>query len=274
MKKTKIRLKMKLFGPILKMKSENFRPIKYYLSLNGHFLCMHQHIGKNISIKYLHYECLGCGNDKEIYRQGFCKNCFFSLPQANPSILRPELSTSHLGIVQRDLEWEKAFEIQPHIVYLSVTSHVKVGVTHEKQLLDRWIDQGALSAITLARTPNRYLAGLIEVVIKKKVSDKTYYQKMLTNIYPKVHLREIKSSLYEFLPEETQKYFLKKNNDIYTFTYPVEHYPKRIKNIHLKKTPDLNKKLIGIKGQYWIFEDQSVLNIRAHEGFYVSIEIF
>lgn len=262
---------MRLFGPIFKMKSEDFRPIKYYLNLNDHFLCMHQHIGKTIYIEHLHYECLGCGSDEEIYRQGFCKNCFFSLPQANASILRPELSTAHLGIAQRDLEWEKSFELQPHIVYLAVTGNVKVGVTREKQLPHRWIDQGALSAIVLARTPNRYLAGLIEVAIKKKVSDKTSYQGMLKNTYPRVDLKEIKNSLFSLLPEETREYFIK-GNDIFTFTYPVEHYPKQIKNIHLKKTPSLKKKLIGIKGQYLIFEDQSALNIRAHEGFYVGIE--
>ncbi len=134
-----------------------------------------------------------------------------------------------MGIAQRDLEWKKAFEIQ----YLSVTSDVKIGVTREKQLLHRWIDQGALSAIALARTSNRYLAGIIKWRLIK-VSDKISHQGMVKNIYLKMDLKEIKNSLHGFLPNETQKYLIEKN-DIRTFTYPVKNYPKQIKNIHLKK---------------------------------------
>lgn len=233
---------------------------------------MHQHIGKKISIEHLHYFCLGCAKDQEVYRQGFCKDCFFTLPQANANILKPELSTAHLGIAQRDLEWEKAFELQNHMVYLSVTSDLKVGVTQEKHCFRRWIDQGAVAAIPLALTPNRYLAGIIEVAIKEKISDKTSYRAMLKNLHPKVELEKEKNSLYEILPQETRNYFLKENT-VYTFTYPVKQYPREVKSVHLKKTPILKKELIGIKGQYLIFEDQLVLNIRAHEGFYVKMQL-
>jgi hypothetical protein len=43
-------------------------------------------------------------------------------------IMKPELSTAHL-IQDRDLEYEEKVQLQPHIVYLALSSEVKVGVT-------------------------------------------------------------------------------------------------------------------------------------------------
>jgi hypothetical protein len=83
---------------------------------------------------------------------GFCKECFFESPYASETILRPELSTAHLGIEERDLEVEKEIQLQPHIVYLAYTGDVKVGVTRETQVPTRWIDQGATFALPIART--------------------------------------------------------------------------------------------------------------------------
>jgi hypothetical protein len=36
------------------------------------------------------------------------------------------LSTAHLGIVDRDLAYEEKVQLQPHIVYLALSSEVKV----------------------------------------------------------------------------------------------------------------------------------------------------
>src|SRR5690606_22380512 len=109
-------------GQIRKMLTENGNPIRYYLNLKDDFIDVNQQLEKKIKITHLHYECMGCGLDKEIYRMCYCKSCFFSLPEANESIIRPELSSAHLGIEQRNLEWEQKFELQPHIVYLAVSS--------------------------------------------------------------------------------------------------------------------------------------------------------
>src|SRR5699024_12472529 len=67
------------------------------------------------------------GLEKKIWRQGFCYNCFFEIPQAAEWIINPELSRAHLGIEDRDLEYEKKVQLQPHIVYLANSSSVKVG---------------------------------------------------------------------------------------------------------------------------------------------------
>ena len=114
---------------------------------------------------------------------GFCKKCFFESPFASDSILKPELSTAHLGIEERNLEIEKNIQLQPHIVYLAYTGDVKVGVTRESQIPTRWIDQGATFALPIARTENRYEAGVIEVALKQHISDKTNWRKMLQDEY-------------------------------------------------------------------------------------------
>jgi hypothetical protein len=44
------------------------------------------------------------------------------------------------------------------------------------------------------------------------------------------------------------------------------------KSLNLKKTPNYKGKLVGIKGQYLIFEDETVFNVRANEGLVVNIE--
>jgi hypothetical protein len=56
--------------------------------------------------------------------------------------MKPELSTAHLGIADRDLAYESKVQLQPHIVYLAISSEVKVGVTRKTQVPTRWIDQG------------------------------------------------------------------------------------------------------------------------------------
>ena len=259
-------------GQIRKMIAENGLPIRYYLNLKDDYLDVNQQLGKKIKIVHTSNECLGCGLNKEIYRMGYCKNCFFTVPEANENIIRPELSTAHLGIAQRNLEWEKNFELQPHIVYLAVSSELKVGVTRQAQIPTRWIDQGASYATILAKTENRYEAGMIEVALKNHVSDKTNYQKMLKNEVPEVDLIERKDYFKQFIPPEQARFYLF-DDSIYKFEYPVLEYPVKLKSLNLKKQRIFEGKLVGIKGQYWIFEDGTVWNVRGHEGFYVQLGI-
>ena len=87
--------------------------------------------------------------------------------------MKPELSKAHLGIEERDLEFEKRLQLQPHYVYLAKTDRIKVGVTRATQMPYRWMDQGAKSAVILLETPNRYVAGQAEVALKNYFTDKT-----------------------------------------------------------------------------------------------------
>jgi hypothetical protein len=260
-------------GVLKKMSTEIGSPVQYYLIMENGFINMNQILDKTLEISFLKYECLNCHLDKPIYRQGFCKSCFFEAPQAADWILRPELSTAHLNKEDRDLAYEKRMQLQPHIVYLANSSTIKVGVTRKDQIPTRWIDQGAHEAIEIVEVPNRYLAGITEVALKEFVSDKTNWRKMLTNSIEDVDLIAEKEKLSVHIPEEVKSYYLENNSKKTTVEFPVLQYPVKLKSLNLGKTPTYTGVLKGIKGQYLIFEDETVFNIRGNEGLYVRLSI-
>ena len=263
---------MKFTSVLKKMSTENTSPVNYYLDMGGDFLNMNQLIGKKISIDFVKYQCLACGEDKKIFRQGYCYDDFYKTPNAGDWIMRPELSTAHLDIEDRDLEYEKAAQLQPHVVYLANSSNVKVGVTRKAQIPTRWIDQGAHEAIEIVEVPNRYLAGITEVALKDHVADKTNWRKMLTNNVEDVDLAEERDKLFAYVPEEARPYLIENNKET-NIDFPVEQYPVKIKSLNLDKTPSYQGVLKGVKGQYLIFEDGTVFNVRNWEGYVVELEI-
>lgn len=260
-------------GVLTKMQTEFGNPIQYYLVFENSFLNLNQVLNKSITIELTGYQCLNCGKNKKIYRQGFCYDCFYSSPAVGDWIMKPELSTAHLGIADRDLDYESRVQLQPHIVYLALSSEVKVGVTRKTQVPTRWIDQGAEKAIAIVEVPNRYLAGITEVALKSHFSDKTNWRKMLTNDIVTTDLIQEKIKVQDLLPQEVTEYFFSEKNDVYEMHYPVLQYPKKINSLSLEKTPNFKGVLLGIKGQYLIFEDGTVFNIRSSEGSVVSINL-
>lgn len=263
---------MQYQGVLQKMQTENGNPIQYYLVFENDFLNFNQVLNKTVEISFIKHQCLNCKLDKPIYRQGFCKSCFFEIPTAGDWIMRPELSTAHLDQEDRDLAYEKKVQLQPHIVYLANSSNVKVGVTRKTQVPTRWIDQGAHEAIEIVEVPNRYLAGITEVALKNHVGDKTNWRKMLTNNVDDENLIEWRNKLKQYIPEEALQYFIEDNQETH-LEFPVMQYPEKVKSLNLDKTPNYKGTLKGIKGQYLIFEDNTVFNIRSNEGYYVSLTI-
>jgi hypothetical protein len=252
------------------MPAEQHSPIEYYLVLGSDVILMNQWLGQTLHIKHIGYQCMGCGGPQELFRQGFCKKCFFEQPAAGAWVMHPELSQAHLGIEDRDLAYEQKVQLQPHIVYLAVSSHLKVGVTRKSQLPTRWIDQGADQALPILETPNRFLAGIAEVALKEHVSDKTNWRQMLVQKSAPMDLRAEKEQLVQFLPDEVLPYVLH-DQQAESLDYPVVHYPQKVQSISLQKTPSWSGVLQGIKGQYLIFDHHGVFNVRAHEGYVVEI---
>jgi len=259
-------------GVLTKMQTEFLEPIQYYLVFKNDFIHVNQLLNSSIAIKRVGHQCLSCGLDKPIYRQGFCKSCFFDKPFAGDWIMRPELSTAHLDKEDRDLEYEKKVQLQPHIVYLANSSNVKVGVTRKTQVPTRWIDQGAHEAIEIVEVPNRYLAGITEVALKAYVADKTNWRKMLKNDIDDENLLEWRERLKPYIPDEAKDYFIENNAETH-LQFPVEFYPEKPNSLNLKKQIEYSGKLVGIKGQYLIFEDNTVFNIRANEGLVVELSV-
>ena len=260
---------MEFQGVLRKMATQIGAPIQYYLVLGDHPINVNQLIDKNIALKFVGYECLNCGSDAPIFRQGFCKSCFFEAPQAADWIIRPELSQAHLGIEDRDLAYEQKMQLQPHVVYLANSSDVKVGVTRKSQIPTRWIDQGAREALPIVEVPNRYLAGIAEVALKDHVSDKTNWRTMLKNQIVDVDLKAWQDKLAPHLPDEVKSYLYPGSETHLEF--PVLAYPEKPKSLNLVKTPSYEGVLKGIKGQYLIFEDETVFNVRSNEGLVVAL---
>jgi len=247
--------------------------IEYYLEMGNDFLNFNQLLDRKLELQFENYQCLCCGKQKKIFRQGFCYDCFYEQPQAGDWIMKPELSTAHLGIEDRDLEYEKSVQLKPHIVYLALSSDVKVGVTRKTQVPTRWIDQGASKALAILEVPNRYLAGIAEVALKSFVSDKTSWQKMLKNEVLEADLIEKKQELIAHLPEEVKPFIIADDEKIFELNYPVNLYPKKVKSLNIVKTENYEGILKGVKGQYLLFEDGTVFNIRNNEGIVVSMNL-
>lgn len=261
-------------GNLLKMKSILDTPVSYILLLDNKEYRLNDFIGKRLKISYKHViNCIYCGKKiHKTFSQGYCYPCFTKLPQTDVGVIRPELNQAHEGI-SRDMEWSKKNDLIEHFVYLSVTSNVKVGVTRHSQIPIRWIDQGAEYAIILASTPYRQLAGLIEVELKQYLNDKTNWRKMLTSTVNEIpDLLAIKDECASNLPEEYHE-FIYDNDEITHIMYPVTKYPDKVKSINLDKTDAFEGVLTGIKGQYLMFDDSSVLNIRKYGGYKVSFEL-
>ena len=260
-------------GVLRKMLTENLNPIGYFLKLEQGFINLNQCLDKKLSIKWINSICLNCKIEKDIFRQGYCKSCFFEIPQTADWVMKPELSQAHLNIEYRDLKYEKKIQLQSHYIYFANTSHLKVGVTRKTQVPFRWIDQGANQTIILLELPNRYLAGIGELKLKEFFSDKTNWRKMLTSENDTVDLKEAYKKGIENLPLDLKKFIKSNTYDIINIKYPVNEYPKKVNSLKLQKEVTYEGKLTGIKGQYLIFEDQSVFNVRSNEGKVVEISI-
>ncbi|MFM7813227.1 MAG: DUF2797 domain-containing protein [Flavobacteriales bacterium] len=239
----------------------------------GEVICMNDFIGQIISIQFTGViHCVETGKSiKKTFGEGLSYDAWLKSPLACPSIVHPELSRIHEGIALRDFQWEMDHHMQPHVVYLSKTSHVKVGVTRSTNKPSRWIDQGASEAIVIANTPYRQLAGLIEVELKNHMSDKTNWQLMLKggkNDDQRMH--EIKDEVLHWLPEEFES-FVSDDDSITHISYPGERTFDKITSIKLDKVSETKGRLAMIKGQYLVFENGHALNIRSHAGYRIKI---
>ncbi len=263
-------------GQLQKMQFENagsktiVKP-SYFLADEPGKVFLNNIIDSNIEITFDEKICcIACGKEiKKTYGQGYCYPCFISVPQTEECVLKPELCRAHEGIA-RDMEYAKKNCLVDQYVYLALSGGLKVGVTRYHQVPTRWVDQGAVKAILVAVAPNRYSAGMVEVALKKILADKTNWRKMLTQNDERVPLVGEKHKALEYLNTQDLNYKIADDTE-YSIEYPVHSFPSKVNSIDLIKKPIIRGKLNGIKGQYLLFADGSVLNIRKHAGFYVTI---
>ncbi len=95
---------------------------------------------------------------------------------------------------------------------------------------------------------------------------------MLKNDIEDVDLIDWRNTLRSYIPDEVKDYYIESNSETH-IQFPVNQYPEKPKSLNLSKTPLFTGKLVGVKGQYLIFDDSTVFNVRANEGLVVEIAI-
>jgi len=267
-------------GTVRKMRTELAETVQYHLIFGDTEVHANSLLGQAISLEYSGaINCVHCSRKtNKSFSQGYCYPCFKRLAQCDTCIVKPELCHYHLGTC-REPEWGETNCMIDHIVYLSNTSGVKVGITRGSQVPTRWMDQGATQAQPIFRVSNRLQSGEVETTFAKHIADKTNWQAMLKGNNDD---RDLEAERLRLMGEcATEIELLRERNGLQAVTvleaepvtqiqYPVLEFPTKVKSFNLDKTPSVSGTLMGIKGQYLIF-DTGVINMRKYGGYTVAL---
>lgn len=224
--------------------------------------------------------CTNCQKSiKKTYAGGYCYPCSASLAEADMCILKPELCHYSKGTC-REPSWGEKNCMISHYVYLANSSGLKVGITRSTQIPTRWIDQGAVAGLPILKVSSRYQSGVFEKMLASEINDKTDWRKMLKGNIEEIDLEEKRSELFEMFGESLDQMEgdfgaaqveILESELVTHINYPVLLYPEKVSSMSFDKTEVVGGKLLGIKGQYMIFES-GVINIRSHTGYKIQIE--
>lgn len=267
-------------GNIAKMETTMASPVNYELPVGDERVPLNEKIGQRLSLKFTgEIHCIACGRKtNKSFSQGYCFPCFKALAQCDMCIMKPETCHFEQGTC-REPEWGLQHCFQPHYVYLANSSGLKVGITRHTQIPTRWIDQGAVQALAIVKVKTRLQSGLVEVAIKQHVSDRTSWQKMLKNDVIPMDLAEKRDELFKTCESELQALKQRFGDDavenlnaepVIEIEYPVLEYPSKVKSLNFDKEPLIDGTLMGIKGQYLIF-DIGVINMRKFAGYRIEL---
>ncbi|WP_232787491.1 DUF2797 domain-containing protein [Spongiibacter nanhainus] len=269
-----------LRGPLAKMRAAlDGEQAQYQLRVGDDALDLNGLLGNTLKLTFLEQiNCVHCGRaTKKSFNQGYCFPCFKRLAQCDSCIVSPEKCHYFEGTC-REPEWGDEHCMIDHIVYLANSSGVKVGITRHSQVPTRWIDQGAVAALPIYRVSNRLQSGLLETIYKAHVADKTSWQAMLKGSPDEVDLAARRDELAAECANEVamlqQRFGVQALQAIDSvppqhISYPVLEYPTKVKSMNFDKQSKVEGQLLGIKGQYLIF-DTGVINIRKFGGYQVA----
>lgn len=254
--------------------------VNYQLPMGEQSLALNPLLGKHLRLIFSgHIACKHCGKKtKKSYSQGYCFPCMQKLAQCDMCIMKPETCHFHLGTC-REPEWGEANCFIPHYVYLANTSGLKVGITRQGQTPTRWIDQGATQALPIFKVQSRIQSGLVEVALAEFINDKTNWRAMLKGSNQPIDLVEQAQGLIDTISEKLASISVglpsgsieRLTQDAIDINYPVLEYPTKVLSFNFDKTPVVEGVLMGIKGQYLIF-DTGVINIRKFSSYFVHAE--
>jgi hypothetical protein len=267
-------------GAVRKMKTTLADPVSYTLLLTEQEIPLNSYLGRQLQLKFHGaINCIHCGRKtNKSFNQGYCYPCFTRLAQCDSCIVSPEKCHFAAGTC-REPEWGEQHCMIDHIVYLANTSGIKVGITRTSQVPTRWMDQGATQARPIFRVASRLHSGLVEATFKAHIADKTNWQAMLKGDSEPVDLEEVRRRLMDDCAGELDALMqahgiqaiteLADEPDIH-IRYPVLEYPSKVTSLNPDKTPTLGGTLLGIKGQYLLF-DTGVINMRKYGGYQLSL---
>lgn len=252
-------------------KIDDINEVQYSLPLSDEQVELNPLIGENIHLEYLgQIHCTHCSREiKKSFNGGYCFPCVRSLACCDICIVKPELCHYAKGTC-REPSWGESNCMIDHTIYLANSSGLKVGITRAHQRITRWIDQGASAAIPIATVKKRLDAGLIEVQLGKFFADKTNWRKMLSGPADPLDLYEARKTALSHIG--TSDAWEPASDSVTNILYPVMQYPEKIKSLNLEKTPVIQGRLLGIKGQYLIL-DTGVLNIRKYSGYNLKLTV-
>jgi len=267
-------------GRLAKMTIEKTEPLSYCLNIGDEQVDMNAFIGKTIRfVSNGEIRCSHCQRlTNKSFNQGYCFPCFKKLAQCDRCMMSPELCHFSKGTC-REPEWAEEFCMQEHIVYLANSSGLKVGITRHTQVPTRWMDQGAIQALPIFSVSTRQLSGLVEVIMKEWVADKTNWRKMLKHDVEELDLTLERDKLFELAKEPLLALKAQYPNEqinalesakVWQFEYPTIQWPEKIKTFNLEKQAIVEGELKAIKGQYLIL-DSGCFNVRKHSSFDVSL---
>ncbi len=255
------------------------KPVLYELVIGDDTLPMNPLIGQQVTLTHSgSIVCINCERTtQKSFSQGYCYNCFRTLPECDQCIMSPEKCHYHEGTC-RDPAWGDKYCMQPHYVYLANSSGIKVGITRGTQLPTRWIDQGAIHGRVIAEVSSRRLSGLVEAVLRQFISDRTSWQAMLKGKVSELDLNAEWEALYPQVKDKIDAIRQEHGADsiklvdtphVENIKFPVQIHPEKVKSLNLDKTPSVSGVLQGIKGQYLIL-DTGVINIRKYTGYEIE----
>lgn len=268
-------------GRLRKMPAEAGNPVSYTLKVGDTPIALNELIGRKVRFDFEGViRCIHCDRTtKKSFNQGYCYPCFRKLAACDSCIMSPEKCHFHLGTC-REPEWGEQNCMVEHVVYLANSSGLKVGITRASQVPTRWIDQGAVDAIPMLRVASRYLAGLAEVACKAHVADRTNWRAMLKGDVPELDLVQERQRLLAVIEPDLAELRRTHGEDSLRVVdeaslglgYPVQVWPSKVKTHNLDKSPDVEGRLDGIKGQY-VMLDTGVINIRKFTGYEVRFRV-
>jgi hypothetical protein len=255
-------------------------PVEYELSLAGCSIALNPWLGKSLALRFTGViTCIHCDRQiKKSFNQGYCYPCFRRLAQCDSCIVNPEKCHYDAGTC-REPEWGEAHCMIDHFVYLANTSGLKVGITRGTQIPTRWMDQGATQAQPAFRVSSRFQSGLVELVFKDHISDKTNWRAMLKGNAEPLDLDLLRAELVAACREDIDALIQRFGLDaisvldgqpVTEIVYPVVEFPAKITSFNLDKEPLAAGTLMGIKGQYLMF-DTGVINIRKYGGYHLEL---